>query len=473
MLSPKKSSVLLLALCLSGPVTKVISKDEISTQVSSSAISWTAQQSPGYGWQLTVAGPDGWYFRRTFAAGETALFSPADNPAGAAPDGQYNYELLSVLVDGETISRTDAADTGVSASRNVTGAFLIQDEGIIGDNGSTDEVITKGTTLSGDYSVDGSLCVGYNCTSSEAFGFDTLRLKEDNLRIKFEDTSTATGYSSNDWQITANDSASGGASKLSIDDITGGTTPFTITAGAPSNSLFVDAQGDVGFGTSTPAVNLHAVDGNTPTLRLEQNGSSGFTPQTWDVAGNESGFFIRDVTNGSTLPFRILPGAPSQSLVIDGDGQVSIGAGTTPDAKLHIVSSASDTNPALLIEKQGVETQATLFTVKDSGDATLLQVLSQGSDRNIKKNIEPVDTSEILKRISELPIAEWSYKTDNDSIRHLGPMSQDFYSRFDLGVDDKHIAPLDGVGLSLAAIQELHKQLKELKQLINQLQSKQ
>jgi hypothetical protein len=472
MISPKKSSVLLLALCLSGPVTTVIPKDEVSTQVSSSTISWIAQHAPGYGWQLTVSGPNDWYFRRTFSAGESASFTPSDNLDGSAPDGQYNYELVSILVDGQTTARTDEAAITDTFPLTATGAFLIDGGTIIGDDGTSEEVITKTAVLTGDYSIDGSLCVGINCTSSEAFGFDTIRLKEDNLRIKFEDTSISTGFPTNDWQITANDSSNGGANKLSIDDITGGRTLFTITAGAPSNSLFVDAQGDVGFGTSTPAVNLHAVDGNTPTLRLEQNGSAGFTPQIWDVAGNEAGFFIRDATNGSTLPFRILPGAPSQSLVIDGDGEVGIGAGTSPDAKLHIVSSASDTNPALLIEKQGVETEATLFTVKDSGNATLLQVLSQGSDRNIKKNIEPVDTSQILKRISELPIAEWSYKTDSDSIRHLGPMSQDFYSQFNLGVDDKHIAPLDGVGLSLAAIQELHKQLEEQKQLINQLQSK-
>ncbi len=88
---------------------------------------------------------------------------------------------------------------------------------------------------------------------------------------------------------------------------------------------------DVGFGTSNPVVDLHSVTGDTPpTLRLEQDGSSGFTAQTWDVAGNEAGFFIRDATNGSTLPFRILPGASSQSLVIDGDNNVGIGAGTSP-----------------------------------------------------------------------------------------------------------------------------------------------
>jgi hypothetical protein len=60
-------------------------------------------------------------------------------------------------------------------------------------------------------------------------------------------------------------------------------------------------------------------------MRLEQDNSSGFTAQTWDVAGNEASFFIRDATNGSSLPFRIRPGAPSNSLVIGDSGKVGVG----------------------------------------------------------------------------------------------------------------------------------------------------
>ena len=469
MMLPKKTSVVLLALYLSSSITTVYAKDEVSTQVSPTSINWTAQQQPGYGWQLTVSGPDDWYYRRTFSAGETASFSPSDNPAGVAPDGQYNYELVSVLVDGEETSRTEETTIAGTFPFSASGAFLIDSGTIIGNDGSSEEITTKATVLTGDYSVDGSLCVGFNCTSTESFGFDTLRLKEDNLRIKFDDTSTATGFPYVDWQITSNDSASGGANKFSIDDVTNSKTPFTVEANAPSHSLYVEDGGRIGFGTSTPVVQLHTVDGNTPTLRLEQDGSSGFAAQTWDIAGNETNFFIRDATNGSTLPFRIFPGSASSTLVIR-NSQVGINT-SSPTAKLHIISSASDTNPVVKIQKQGSNSEVTLFTVKDSGDATLLQALSQGSDRNIKKNIEPVDTSDILKRISALPIAEWSYKSDSDSIRHLGPMSQDFYTQFNLGVDDKHIAPLDGVGLSLAAIQELHKKIEEQGKIIEKLQS--
>jgi hypothetical protein len=56
-----------------------------------------------------------------------------------------------------------------------------------------------------------------------------------------------------------------------------------------------------------------------------QNGSSGFGSQIWDMAGNETNFFIRDVTNGSLLPFRIKPRAPKNSLYIDAEGDIGLG----------------------------------------------------------------------------------------------------------------------------------------------------
>lgn len=189
-----------------------------------------------------------------------------------------------------------------------------------------------------DLIVDGSICVGLDCVNGESFGFDTLRLKENNLRIKFFDTSNSASFPTNDWQITANESSNGGLEKFSIDDISGGRIPFTIEAGAPSHSLYTDDGGRIGFGTNSPVVELHVKDGDTPTLRLEQDGSSGFTPQTWDVAGNETNFFIRDATTGSRLPFRIRPAAPSNSLFIDTDGDVGLGT-SSPGTVFHVSRS--------------------------------------------------------------------------------------------------------------------------------------
>jgi hypothetical protein len=191
--------------------------------------------------------------------------------------------------------------------------------------------------IADDLIVQGSTCVGLDCVVNESFGFDTLRLKENNTRIKFEDTSTG-AFPTHDWQLTANDSASGGAEKFSIEDVTAATVPFTITGSAPNNSIFVDSTGRLGLRTSAPVLDVHVATSNTPGMRYEQTNAGGFVAQTWDVAGNEANFFVRDVTGGSRLPFRIRPGAPTSSIDIAASGNVGIGT-ASPGADLDVASS--------------------------------------------------------------------------------------------------------------------------------------
>ncbi|WP_462159421.1 hypothetical protein [Pseudoalteromonas sp. GB56] len=189
-----------------------------------------------------------------------------------------------------------------------------------------------------DLIVQGSECIGVDCTNSENFGADTLRLKENNLRIHFNDTSNSGSFPTRDWRIIANDSTNGGAEYLAIEDSDAGTIPFRVMGGAGNNALYIDAQGDVGLNTSNPVVELHIADGDTPTMRLEQNGSSGWTAQTWDVAGNETNFFVRDVTNGSKLPFKIKPGAEDNTVYLSTNKKVGVN-NANPSANLDVVGT--------------------------------------------------------------------------------------------------------------------------------------
>ena len=251
---------------------------------------------------------------------------------------------------------------------------------------------TAQITHASDVRIDGSLGVGFDITSTSAFGFNTILMRENNLRIHFDDTSVAASFPSNDWTLEANDSTNGGSNHFAIVDATAGRDVFKVEAGAPANSLFVDDGGRVGLGTSTPVVELHIKDGDSPTMRLEQDGSSGFTPQTWDVAGNETNFFIRDATNGSKLPFRIRPSAPSNSVFIDTDGDIGMGT-SSPDASLHILrnsgsaglhieesSAVADDVMFQIEQSNGSASTTDLFTVLDNGRVgigTLTPTLSQ------------------------------------------------------------------------------------------------
>jgi hypothetical protein len=80
-----------------------------------------------------------------------------------------------------------------------------------------------------------------------------------------------------------------------------------------------------------------------------------------------------------------------------------------------------------------------------------------------QKNLHgSVNTSDILHKISQLPLHRWSYKTQDESIQHVGPTAQDFYAAFQLGESDTTINTLDPDGIALAAIQELVKENHKL-----------
>lgn len=90
------------------------------------------------------------------------------------------------------------------------------------------------------------------------------------------------------------------------------------------------------------------------------------------------------------------------------------------------------------------------------------------SDQNQKTNIESLDPSEVLRQVSELPLARWSYRS-SPRTPHLGPMAQDFKAAFGVGDDDRVIHSVDGIGVALAAIQALSTQVDELGRELHRL----
>ena len=82
------------------------------------------------------------------------------------------------------------------------------------------------------------------------------------------------------------------------------------------------------------------------------------------------------------------------------------------------------------------------------------------SDRRVKTDIEAVDALGVLAGVLELPLSEWSYRSQPGA-RHIGPMAQDFHAAFGLnGDDDTGIATVDADGVALAAIQGLNAKLE-------------
>ncbi len=453
----------------------------------------------------------------------------------AIKDAGFNPDEL---IDSGSFSVSNGSFVNTS---NVEGTSAARPAGGLSSNavsGRPNAPITvNDQVIPDDLIVQGSACVGLDCVNNESFGFDTIRLKENNTRIKFDDTSTSAGFPANDWQLTANDSASGGSSKFSIEDITGSKVPFTVTAGASTNSIFVDSTGRVGFRTSTPVLDLHIATSNTPAIRLEQNNSGGFTAQTWDIGANEANFFVRDVTGGSKLSFRIRPGAPTSSVDISADGDVGIGT-ASPDNKLHIEKSADENVVAIISNpnNSGLSADAAFQTKADTavlsfqshgtartisrfghalggwnemlasagnglligtigsneftlgtnstarmtiagtgaitipGNLTVNGTFSNPSSRELKKDFEVVDSKAILDKLMQVPVQEWTYKADERNLRHVGPMVEDFRATFGLGTDGQYMFPIDVQGVTMAAVQGLYERLQEKDAQINDLQ---
>jgi hypothetical protein len=91
---------------------------------------------------------------------------------------------------------------------------------------------------------------------------------------------------------------------------------------------------------------------------------------------------------------------------------------------------------------------------------------SSASDRDAKDNFATVDGQALLARLAEVPVLTWNYRAQDASIRHMGPMAQDFRAAFRLGEDDKHIATVDADGVALAAIQALYQLSQERDRVI-------
>lgn len=192
------------------------------------------------------------------------------------------------------------------------------------------------------------------------------------------------------------------------------------------DAMFVDSTGNVGVGTNTPAYPLHIYrgDGSTAGLIVQREGGTARAVRSIWLLNNGSPLLrMKDTSIPLVWDFRLF------------------------------ANGFSADNP----NATGLE-----MSVDNGGNMTLKGTLTQGSSRSFKQNLATVSANAVLSKLDVLPISEWSYKFDAN-VRHVGPMAEDFYSTFQLGADDKHIAPGDMAGLALAASKGLLEQVDQIK----------
>ena len=402
---------------------------------------------------------------------------------GDVAPGVYRYELRPRLVVPAAM-RTAAHSARAEgrtppgwpkALDTATGMLIVQRDAVqlfdataasrTDDGPKRESARAKDQVIPDDLIVQSALCTGFKCVNNENFGVDTIRLKEDNVRIHFDDASATAGYAANDWRLVANDQPVSGANYFALEDATAARQVFKVEAAAPANALYVDSTGNIGLQNGAPGLDLHMTTSDTPAIRLEQTNAGGFTAQTWDIGANEANFFIRDLTGGSRLSFRIRPGAPTSSVDINADGQVGIGTDNAA-AALDIRRPVADTEALLRAHVRvpgddpatpALETSYTIDRLKldASGDLYVGGTISQLSSRRTKENFVEVDGADVLAKLDALPILTWNYKAQPDGDRHLGPTAEDFHEAFGLGESGTQLAPADVAGVALAAARAL------------------
>lgn len=277
-----------------------------------------------------------------------------------------------------------------------------------------------------DLIVQSSICSGFDCVDGESFSFDTLRLKENNTRIKFDDTSASADFASNDWALQANDTPFGGANRFMVVDDTAGRTPLSVYAGAPNDALVVRGGG-VGVGVATPTAPLHVrrADGSA-AVRVEET-----------AAATEPRVLAELVNNGP--------------------------------ARLRLANSAAGATAWLLGGENGRDfaisaggASLASLTLTPGGEVRAGTVVAQAADPAAARGAAPANPATILTALRTLPLSTSSYAADPDARRHLWPSAGDFHAAFGLGAADGTIAPGDMAGVALAAVQALDARVSAL-----------
>ena len=256
------------------------------------------------------------------------------------------------------------------------------------------------------------------------------------------DHSTVGGGNNNTARGAESTVAGGGANLASGDHSTVGGGELNTAGGAESTvagGVFHTASGlrasvgggefntASGFGATIPGGSFNVASGLVATV---PGGSNNFASGDYSFAAgrrakaNHAGAFVWADSTGADF-----------ASTADNQFNVRASGGT------RIFSNSAATLGAVLLP-----------------DATDWSVLS---DRAVKANFSLVDGREVLNRLVEMPIETWNYQAQDPSIRHMGPMAQDFYAAFQVGMDERYIGTLDADGVALAAIQGLHEMVQE------------
>jgi hypothetical protein len=171
-----------------------------------------------------------------------------------------------------------------------------------------------------------------------------------------------------------------------------------------------------------------------------------------------------DGTSAVALGFRV---------TADADYSVAMGqrASTNGHAGAFVIADASTTDSLQAsLNNQFSSRYAGGYRLFTNATTTVGVSLNAGgstwnaiSDRNRKELFLPVDGESVLARIRAIPVTTWRYIDEEDrSVRHMGPMAQDWDRAFGFSGDSTTINTGDFDGVNFAAAKALEERTAQL-----------
>ena len=246
---------------------------------------------------------------------------------------------------------------------------------------------------------------------------------------------------------------------LNFGNFSGRLNAFVLNENAKWEALVVGGEG-IGVGTldAKAPIHVYSEDSSSPVLIQEarilvENADPTTTVRDMFELVNNGGsrFTFTDTSIGSRWEFSS-----------NGGGSFSISQAGTGGSEMRITPSGR-----VILGPGG----AANMDLRPNGDMIIAGTLIQSSDRNRKKNLRHVDSSDVLNKLAKMPVYTWQFDDEESGVTHMGPTAQDFRTSFDLGYDDKTIAPVDTAGVSLAAIKALHADVRAKEDRIVELES--
>ncbi len=375
--------------------------------------------------------------------------------------GVPNPAVAAINDDGVAISGTSQTSRGVSGTSNSgDGVNGVSQTGIGVSGKSADGIGVRGESTKSNYGVFGKSFLGTAVYGEGTNGTGVHGKSTGNFHtgVFGEGFTGVAGTSESNSELTAGvlgENTGGGFGVKGFSSsgvgvygesdsgkgLAGQSNSSTAILGISTSGIGVHGTSSSGAGISGLSVSGYAglfTGKARVTTNFEVGGNQFFgntTRQMLNLYNQDYGIGIQ----GSTLYFRVANTAGYNWYMggVHNNTQNSPGTGGTSLMRLNSAGN---------------------LTVKGTVTATSF---INSSDRAMKSNFSSVKPRVVLDRLASVPVQTWNYKSEGATVRHMGPMAQDFKAAFNLGTDDKTISTVDSAGVTMAAIQGLYQMMLE------------